>query len=145
MKVPEYACSCTACKEMCERTPCLGTPEEMLAIKNAGFGDKLVIMRYYDTYMLSPDSFETRDRYNHRSISGRCRFLTPQRLCQLHDLGLKPIEGRAAIHEGGEVPHDKAFISDQSMFREGLARSWERPIGRLIIKRFIEEYDLEHC
>lgn len=130
---------------MCHRTPCLGTPEEMLAIKNAGFGDRLIVIRIYDTFMLSPDSIESRDRFNYWQIEGRCKFLTSKGLCQLHDLGLKPIEGRAAIHDGGEVSHPKAFISDQRMFREGLARSWRRPLGQAIIKQFEREYELEHC
>ena len=38
----ESVCSCDTCKNMC-KTPCIGTPEEMLAISKAGFTKRLAV------------------------------------------------------------------------------------------------------
>ena len=41
-KFKETVCSCQKCKDMC-KTPCIGTPEEMLAISKAGFSKRLAV------------------------------------------------------------------------------------------------------
>lgn len=143
MKLPEYTCACLDCKMMCHRTPCLGTPEEMMAIQKAGFGDKLIVVKVYDSFMLSPDSEDAQFKFNYLPVKGRCTFLTDRGQCRLHDLGLKPIEGRNAIHDGGEHPGDVVNLDMTStVLRRALSRSWDRPIGRALVKQFDREYNL---
>lgn len=142
MILREYSCSCEACKGMCERTPCLGTPEEMRAIQKAGFGDRLVVINVHHTFMLSPASDQIDRRFNHWPIDGKCKFLTKDGKCELHDLGLKPIEGRTSIHNEGESPDDPYNRLDGQFLRRSLAKSWQRPIGKAIIKQFEREYEL---
>jgi hypothetical protein len=35
------SCNCEKCRQMCQRTPCLGTPQDILALIEAGYVDKL--------------------------------------------------------------------------------------------------------
>ena len=35
------SCNCEKCRQMCQRTPCLGTPQDILAIIEAGYVDKV--------------------------------------------------------------------------------------------------------
>ena len=35
------SCNCEKCKQMCQRTPCLGTPHDILALIDAGHADKV--------------------------------------------------------------------------------------------------------
>jgi hypothetical protein len=115
--VPDSVCACSTCQNMCERRPCWTTPKEAQAIIDAGLGDRL--MRDYwvgnplrdgyskgDTSLLVPAiaGYESRDCPEGNFFvgpEGRCTFLTRAGRCELHDKGLKPSEGRKAIHDGG--------------------------------------------
>lgn len=88
-------CSCSICVQMCRHTPCMGTPEDIVKLIEAGFESRLqktiwVAGREYGIppiEMLQPLHDEKR---------GCCSFLNEQGLCELHDKGLKPTEGRLA-------------------------------------------------
>lgn len=127
-KLHEYVCSCDTCKNMCKKAPCHGTPEEMLAIMNANprYMDWLHINKQWDTNMvfIRPVGPYAVD------LIGQCPFQTSEGMCELHDKGLKPIEGRVAIHKGGEDGHPRKGI------RASLAQSWEKPIGQAVLKEF---------
>lgn len=108
----ESQCSCDTCKKLCTIAPCQGTADEMAAIQAAGFGDKLMAGFYMDL-----DTFEGPFRIVaiERNDSG-CPFHTSDGLCALHDLGLKPSEGRLANHStedhGLKAEICKTFNSD---------------------------------
>lgn len=88
-------CSCSHCRSQCH-TPCLGTPEDIIKIIEAGYNDKLKATLWLvgmkmnilpvPVPMIQPLQLE----------SG-CVFFC-NGLCQLHDLGLKPTEGRLSGH-----------------------------------------------
>lgn len=91
----ESECSCDTCKSMC-KTPCIGTPEEMLAISRAGFSDRLALSSWAAGLILGT--------HNHvvtiiaplfDQKKGFCTFYQDG-MCELHSLGLKPTEGRYA-------------------------------------------------
>lgn len=111
----------------------------MHAIQKAGFGDRLVVMRYQGTHMLSPAS-DSCIEWNTWPIGGRCTFLKNGR-CELHPLGLKPIEGRAVIHNGGEKVDDKVNIQENFDLREYLARGWRKPLGLALIRQYERKYN----
>lgn len=88
-------CKCQLCKMQCH-TPCLGTPEDIERIIDAGYSDKLaatywvagMVMRVVDfpVPMIQPVASED-----------YCAFFQ-NGLCELHDKGLKPTEGRLSHH-----------------------------------------------
>lgn len=89
------SCRCAKCQSQCH-TPCLGTPEDILKIMEAGFVDRLaptewwvgVLMRVCDrpVYMVQA-----------KQENGYCTFFHDG-LCELHELGLKPTEGKLSHH-----------------------------------------------
>src|SRR5437867_8263103 len=48
--IKEYVCECPACRELCERVPCMGTPKEIAAIITKGYANpnQLVVSRAND-------------------------------------------------------------------------------------------------
>lgn len=96
-------CSCRNCVEMCENRPCWPTPLESDAIVAAGLGHRLM-----DDYWVDDENGDIPIvgpaivGYEQRSApfwpTGRCTFLSKNGLCELHSLGLKPLEGRAMDH-----------------------------------------------
>jgi hypothetical protein len=84
---------------MCKKQPCIGTPKDILKIIMAGHADKLA----QSTWMVGLVSGEI-----NRPIkmvqplaleNGHCAFLDENDLCTLHDLDLKPTEGRLSHHD----------------------------------------------
>ena len=97
------ACSCAECKAMCERRPCWPTPDDAQRLIDAGHAKRLMLDWWFDNaqnktvYVLTP-AIAGREAGQAPAIpSGRCTFLNEQGLCQLHDLGLKPTEGKQAL------------------------------------------------
>lgn len=91
-------CSCSICKSMCHKAPCIGTPDDIEKIKSAGFGHKIA-----DTVVLNPITLAVFEQGLVEieapvfdDSRGCCSFLTENGLCELHDLGLKPTEGRVS-------------------------------------------------
>ena len=124
-------CACAICQNMCKTCPCIGLPNEILAIAKAGFASKLdrsvwaAAVKYNvpPVYMIiSPKTKE---------YSNECSFLNEGK-CQLHDLGLKPLEGKLADCkrtrvQPGQVPHSWL-----------IAKMWELESNQPVIKE-IEE------
>lgn len=83
-------CSCNTCKTMCKTAPCIGTPEEMIKIIEAGFVSKLIVTGYAAGIKYGAPAMDIiAPDFN----NGRCAFLNENDLCELHDLKLKPAEG----------------------------------------------------
>lgn len=90
------SCQCTKCQEQCH-TPCLGTPEDIRKLIEAGYTDRLsptewvvgMIMGVCDhpVYMIQANIED----------NGYCTFFKDGK-CELHDIGLKPTEGRLSHH-----------------------------------------------
>lgn len=92
------ACSCDTCKNMCRTTPCIGTPQDIRKIIEAGHGDKLahtfwaagLNIGMAPVPIIAP-LFDDKRKC--------CSFLKDDGLCSLHNSGLKPIEGKLTNHE----------------------------------------------
>lgn len=88
-------CKCSLCKMQCH-TPCLGTPQDIENLMDAGYTDKLaptlwgagMIMGVIDIPIPMIQAIAG-DEY--------CVFFH-NGLCELHDKGLKPTEGRLSHH-----------------------------------------------
>lgn len=90
-------CKCVKCKEQCN-TPCLGAPEDIQKLVEAGYKDRLkdtvwaagILMGVIDTPIKMVQALKDAD-------TGKCTFFK-NGLCELHDLGLKPTEGKLSYH-----------------------------------------------
>ena len=89
------ACSCEKCKSQC-RTPCLGTPEDIERLIDAGYKDRLA-----PTEWLVGMLFGVIDRpvlmVQAKVENGWCTFYHDGK-CELHEQGLKPTEGKLSHH-----------------------------------------------
>jgi hypothetical protein len=88
-------CSCDVCKNMC-RTPCLGTPEDIANLIKKGYFSRLAktawafgVMVGTHNKMVNMVQAQIDDK------TGFCTFYKNGK-CELHDLGLKPLEGKLA-------------------------------------------------
>lgn len=90
-------CRCRECKNQC-RTPCLGTPQDILRLIEAGYIDKLKPTYWCVGQILGKLDYSIAMVQAEQTAYGWCVFHEGG-LCQLHDLGLKPTEGRLSCHD----------------------------------------------
>lgn len=143
-------CSCRICKGYCAR-PCWPLPSEIAPIVSAGEGARLML-DWWDNdfhggahdhvYIVCPalsgheggmapevslmDSLLMGRR---GPLHGGCVFYR-KGLCELHDRGLKPTEGRVCHHAG-----------DQSWVHEEVARRWDTDEGRAAVAAWCSTVD----
>jgi len=112
-KFEESICACKTCVSMCKTNPCWPTPNEVRELIKAGYGDRLMIDWWEDypedIHLFCPASEnfeksrapEAQDSIEYFAgwTKGRCTFLSKDNKCELHDKGLKPLEGRVATHK----------------------------------------------
>lgn len=89
-------CKCQKCKQQC-KTPCLGTPEDILRLINAGYKERLAITHWWVGISRGKLNFPVIMIQARQEENGNCTFYHDG-LCELHDLGLKPTEGRLSHH-----------------------------------------------
>lgn len=124
-------CDCEKCSSMCH-APCCGTPDDMEALMDAGYGNRLM----YDGLiggekMLKPalKGYEGKDTpWETASVEG-CTFWKEGK-CELHSLGLKPSLGKLAIHDQSK--------EDQWQVSEFIEESWRDKKAKKTIKRWKE-------
>lgn len=103
------SCSCDTCVNMCKTAPCLGTRDDIIKIAKAGYGSRL-----FPTTVSAPivlQLFGKPINLIAPKFDKQCTFLTEDNKCELHDKGLKPTEGKLAIHsQPTEVETFKSII-----------------------------------
>lgn len=133
------ACSCDTCQSMC-KTPCWPTPAEAKRLIDAGYGprlrcdywvgggpggaDVLVLSGALDERLgdIKP-GWPTEDGLE-------CNFKV-NGLCELHDKGLKPWEGRIAHHgRNGKGDREKIVAMWNNTEAQKLASDWIAEHGR---------------
>lgn len=96
-KLTPVSCSCDKCVNICRTAPCIGTREDILKLVKSGYGNRLfptvlaapiVLTMFGKPVSIVASKFE----------NGKCTFLTEENKCELHDIGLKPTEGKITIH-----------------------------------------------
>lgn len=116
-------CSCATCKFMCKRSPCFPTPSDALKLINAGHKDKLMVTAYlgmgFVMWVVAPMQTNT-----------GCIFHNNDGLCDLHSSGLKPTEGKLAIHDR----------SDDGL-RESICETWATDEGINFMKNHFDDQD----
>ena len=89
-------CKCQKCKQQC-KTPCLGTPEDILRLIKAGYKERLAITHWWVGIARGKLDFPVIMIQARQEENGYCTFFHDG-LCELHDLGLKHTEGRLSHH-----------------------------------------------
>ena len=90
-------CRCQSCKNQCH-TPCLGTPEDIQRLIEAGYGDKLKPTLWLVGMAIGRLNYPIAMVQAAIEDDGWCVFRQDDGLCSLHDKGLKPTEGRLSHH-----------------------------------------------
>ncbi|MCP1384853.1 hypothetical protein [Runella salmonicolor] len=88
-------CHCEMCQQMCHTAPCIGTPFDMFLIQERpDFRDKVAItMNVAATRLGLPPILMIAPSY--KKEKGHCAFFENGK-CVLHEIGLKPTEGKLA-------------------------------------------------
>lgn len=128
MKIPEtlkdHSCTCKKCKDMCKKTPCLGTPEDILRIAKAGFADKLSPTQWLAGMVVGTHSAPVAMVAPNMTKQG-CAFQDNNGLCILHDLGLKPTEGKiSSSHNPTMCNSRQEILENAPAFL--VAAEWEK-------------------
>lgn len=89
-------CSCEKCKSQCH-TPCLATPEDISKIIDAGYGDRLAPTEWVAGMIMGVTDRPIDMLQAKIEDNGYCTFYHDGK-CELHDLGLKPTEGKLSHH-----------------------------------------------
>jgi hypothetical protein len=116
----ENSCSCNTCKNMCKKTPCIGTPEDIARIIANGQVSQLSLTLWGAgiPFGISPvEMVQPKFDYGKR----QCSFLTEDELCQLHNIGLKPTEGKLADH----TPLQRSTFKESTTYQ--VASTWLGP------------------
>lgn len=125
-------CKCSLCKEQCH-TPCLGTPDDIEKLIDAGYTDKLKLTSWYAGVVMgvinSPVPMI-------QPIAGDnyCIFFRDG-LCELHNKGLKPTEGRLS-HHSMRIDNFKPSKS----IAWNVAKEWIDPGNMKQIERVISKF-----
>lgn len=126
------SCTCEACINMCKYRPCWPTPEEAQYLIDAGFGPRLMCEWYADDEnsinefnLLCPAIVGYEGQRAPFWPVGICTFLN-NGLCELHDLGLKPGEGREEWCKN--VNHDD--------IHKKYALSWNNKKGQILVEKW---------
>jgi|SRR6478736_4314071 len=128
-------CSCTQCANMC-KTPCLGTPEDILKIAEAGYSDRLTLCGWgvgmlAGVYPGFIDMIQAKVEDN-----GWCTFYKDG-LCELHSLGLKPTEGQLAHHSQAENE-----VDDNNWLTWLVAKEWLNMENYNVVLEIMRKMDL---
>jgi hypothetical protein len=126
-------CDCDTCKRMCH-APCCGSVEDMEKLIEAGYGNRLMFENLPSSIdcgdFLKPALKGHEGKYTPwetASLRG-CTFWNKNGHCELHNLGLKPVQARIVDH--GENGYDRekyAAISKED---------WESERGLAVIEKW---------
>lgn len=88
-------CKCKSCQSQC-KTPCLGTPDDIISLMQAGYGDRLKLT-YWGVGLLLGKLDRAIPMVQAIQTDSGCTFFHDG-LCGLHEKGLKLTEGRLSHH-----------------------------------------------
>ena len=94
----QTACKCEQCKSQCRVSPCLGTPQDIIKLIKAGYKDRLAVTDWLTGFIMKAEPGPVvmlQAIYDEKKKA--CTFFN-NGLCELHDLGLKPTEGKLSHH-----------------------------------------------
>lgn len=126
-------CRCEACKNQC-KTPCLGTPQDILKLIEAGYKDCLMPSEWAVGLVLGKLDYSISMVQAIQDDEGWCVFYE-NGLCKLHTLNLKPTEGKLSHH---------SVKPENYVFRKGIsynvAKEWLAEENRELVKEIFSLY-----
>lgn len=127
-------CTCLKCKSQCH-TPCLGTPQDILKLIEAGYGDKLELSGWaVGVFMGVCD--HTVAMVQAKVVGDWCAFYDPTTgLCTIHDKGLKPTEGKLSSHK---IKPDN-WIPKKSI-SWNVAKEWMDDRNSIVIREIVNYF-----
>lgn len=132
------ACTCQVCSDNC-CLPCWGTPADIRKLIDAGYGDRLALEIWRSKPLLEfltpalKGSEGKRAAMRQWSREG-CTFWI-DRLCAVHDEGLKPTEGR--------MTHHHPMYKIKYNIREWIAEQWDTDEARELVRAWKTEHGIE--
>lgn len=129
-------CKCEQCKNQC-RTPCLGTPEDIKKLIDAGYEESLMATQWAVGLVLGKLDYTIPMVQAIQKENGWCIFYD-NGLCTLHNLNLKPTEGRLSHH---------SIKPENYVFSKGLAynvaKEWLSNDNRQIVEELFNMYNMK--
>ena len=126
-------CSCERCRQMCH-VPCLGTPEDIERLVDAGYTDRLRPTEWLVGALVGltdgPISMVQ------PMVEGDWCTFYHNGLCELHDKGMKPTEGRLSRHDD-LITHGKVPLENNVAFL--VAKEWTEDRNFITIVRLCEK------
>lgn len=132
-------CKCKLCQMQC-RTPCLGTPQDILKLIDAGYVDRLAVTDWAAGILMGvisrpiPMIQAIQIDKSDLDPKARCTFFHDG-LCELHDKGLKPTEGRLS-HHSHRIDNFKASRS----ISWAVAQEWLDPANLPVIDEIARKF-----
>lgn len=97
-KIKPKSCKCSKCKTQCITAPCLGTPEDIWNLIQAGYID-MIKPTIWGAGIAMGVTNQLIEMYQAEFVNNEyCTFFV-NGLCSLHNVGLKPTEGKLSYHE----------------------------------------------
>lgn len=124
-------CKCQKCKAQC-KTPCLGTPDDILRLIRFGYKDKLAPTAWCVGLALGKITFPVPMVQAIQTSSG-CIFFKDG-LCELHESGLKPTEGKLSHHS---IKHENYTFKKSLPWN--VAKEWLEESNKETIQQIYRE------
>ncbi len=128
-------CKCQSCKSQCMVAPCLGTPEDIEKIIDAGYGDKIIGTDLGAGIMMGVTN-NIVEMYQAKQTPTGCVFFKDG-LCELHDKGLKPTEGKLSHHT-----HKLETFDPTKSLSWNVSKEWLDPRNKETVKRIEQKLNL---
>lgn len=126
-------CKCELCKSQC-KTPCLGTPDDIMKLIEAGYKEYLMPSEWLVGMVLGKLDYSISMVQAKQQDDGWCIFYE-NGLCKLHNLNLKPTEGRLSHHS--IKPENYVFSKGISY---NVAKEWLSYENRGLIEKVFAFY-----
>ena len=128
-------CKCKDCKKQCTTSPCLGTPEDIEKIIDAGYVTSIRATDWAAGVLMgvTPDVIEM---FQPQQKESGCTFFKDG-LCELHSKGLKPTEGKLSHHT---IKTDN--LNANKSLSWNVAKEWLNPENIDTIKRIEEKLSM---
>lgn len=128
-------CKCQKCKNQC-RIPCLGTPQDILRLIEAGYQERLKPTYWCVGLILGKLNYSIVMIQAIQTDEGWCIF-HKEGLCELHDLGHKPTEGRLSHHE--TKPENYVFSKGLAY---NVAKEWLDKSNLPVVQKVFSYFDI---
>ena len=121
-------CKCVNCKNQCLTCSCLGTPDDIEKIIDAGYGDSIMPTDWAAGIVMGVTK-DVIEMYQLKFTKTGC-IMFENGLCKLHDKGLKPTEGKLSHHT-----HKIDTFNAKKSLSWAVAKEWLRPENKETIMR----------